>query len=195
MLGRGRYGLGRLSGTLDLTGSGIRSVRDLDGRFLGSLENSQLMRLSVFSDLVAFANVGTVGRGEFDSDQIELRLNNSVISTPGLVLKSDQAELFLRGQAYLNQRLDVDAALQTGNIVPDFGLGELTRSPLANLAVPGASIVTQSLDFLSNRVIYLHVGGTVRSPNFQLRTDQILQDALLRYYLPASQYQQIQRIR
>ena len=194
-IGNGTYGQGRLSGTLTLAGNGVRSVRDLDGRFRGTLEDSHVMRLPVLDDLVAFTNVGTMTGEAFDSDLIDLRLHDGVLSTPGLALKNGRSEVFIRGRVYLDQRLDLEVASQTGNINPDFGLGNLVRSPLTNFAVPGASIVTQSLSYLSNRVIYVHVGGTVRSPHFQLRTDRMLRDALLRYYLPDSQYRQTQRIR
>lgn len=190
-----RVNQGQLSGTLKLSGTGIRSFNDVNGRFLGDLEKSSVLQLPVFSDLANFVNIGSFNRGSFDSSKIDLRLAKGVISTTGIALESSRAEVFVRGRVYANQRLDLDVALQTGNISPDFGLLELAGSPIAVLSVPGVAIVAQALDFLSNRVIYVHVGGTIRSPNFRLKTGQILQDVLLRYYLPAPQYQQILRNR
>ncbi len=175
---------GRLSGTLNMKGNAVRSLRDLQGRFLGELEDSQSLQLPVLNDLAVFANMGQVSRTTFDSGAIDIRLNNGIISTPGFTLQSDQAELFITGKANINQRLDLDVALQTGNIIPNFGLNSLIGSPVAYLTAPGASILLESAEFLSNRVIYLHVGGTFRSPHFRLRTDQIVRDELLRYYMP-----------
>jgi hypothetical protein len=170
-------------------------LRDVRGRFQGKLENSQSLQFPLLSDLAVFANVGQVSRSSFDSSKIDLRLNNGIISTPGLALQSNQAEIFIAGKAYIDQRLDLDVALQAGNIQANFGLDSLIDSPAASLALPGASMYLQAAEFLSRRVIYLHVGGTLRSPHFQLRTDRMLRDELLRYYLPDWQYQQIRNYR
>jgi hypothetical protein len=71
----------------------------------------------------------------------------------------------------------------------------LIRSPAGTLALPGASAILEAAEFLSNRVVYVHVGGTFNSPHFRLQTDRILRDELLRYYLPTAIYQQMRNNR
>lgn len=189
--GRSGFGQGNLSGSLKLAARSMRSYRDLRGNFRGKLEDSQSLQFPVLSDLTRFANLGQASQTAFDSGEINLRLANGIVSTQGIILQSDRAELFLQGNVSLNQKLDMNVAVQTGNFTPGFGIAGLTDSSLTRFALPGAGHVIQALEYLSNRVVYLHIGGTLRSPHYQLRTDKLIQDALIQFYLPNVNLQQL----
>ena len=186
---------GRLNGTLSLQGRNVRSIRNVSGQFHGELLDTQVMQLPVLSDLTSFINAGQIAQGRYDSKDIDIRIRHGVVSIEGLPFHSANAELFVNGKIQENQRLNLNVVVQTGAIQSDFGLNQFLDSPIANLAAPGASALSRASEYLADRVIYVHVGGTVRRPVFRLRPGRQIVDQLLRYYLPQTQLRDSARFR
>ena len=103
-------------------------------------------------------------------------------------LQSDAAQLFVTGLITTQGQLDLDIAARIANLGTNRQLYErLTGNPITALASPAGAAFTGAADLLSNRVVYLHAGGTARRPTFRVETGRLIRDQLIRQYFSANQ--------
>ena len=178
---------GELNGRLKLKGSGIRSARDLKGTFEGQLSRTSAFQLPVLSDLGQAISGNSLQRDDFSSEDILLQLDNGRLEVKNLNFSSSLANVAITGFVFVDGRLDLGVAARVERFNQPTLLEELAGSPLAAVRGTPASFFIQAADFLSDRVVFLNVGGTVSRPNVRVDTRQQLREETIRYFLRGSQ--------
>ncbi len=176
-------GQGRLNGRLQLNGRGIRSSRDLDGSFEGQLDRVQSFRLPLLQDLAVFLQTQTLVNRDFDSNQIRLRLNRGAIQIRELTFTNSLASIAITGTAWLDQRLDLAVATRIERFNQPTLLDEFVQSPLGQFPGTPGSFLARAAEFVSDRIVFVHVGGTVSNPAFRLDAGQQVREEVLRFFL------------
>ena len=177
---------GKLTGRLKLSGRGVRSTRNLKGSFRGSLDRVSAFELPVISDISRLVSAPNLQTANFDSNAIELVLSNNQVDVKQLNFSSSLVKIAITGQAFLDGRLKLAAATRVENLQQPTLLDELAGSPLASLNVGPLGTVTRLSEFLSERVVFLKIGGTISRPQVRVDTSQQLPAELIRYFLPTS---------
>ena len=177
---------GKLTGRFKLSGRGVRSTRNLKGSFRGSLARASALELPVLSDVGRLLSVTNLQQADFDSDSIELVLSNNQIDVKQLNFSSSLVKIAITGQAFLDGRLNLSAATRVETFQQPTLLDELAGSPLANLSIGPVGAVTRLSEFLSERIVFLKIGGNVSQPQVRVDTSQQLPAEVIRYFLPSS---------
>ena len=175
---------GKLSGRLLLSGHGVRSSRQLKGSFRGSLQRVSAFELPVLSDVSRLLSVTNLQSTDFDSDAIELLLSNNQINVKQFNFSSSLVKIAITGQAFLDGRLNLSAAARVENLQQPTLLDELAGSPLAGLSPIAAA--SNASEFLSERLVFMKIGGNFKRPQVRVDTGQQLQNEAIRYFLPGS---------
>ena len=177
---------GKLTGRLKLSGRGVRSTRNLKGSFRGSLQKVSAFELPIVSDIGRLLSVTNLQTADFDSNAIELVLSNNTVNVKQLNFSSSLVKIAITGQAYLDGRLNLSAATRVETLQQPTLLDELAGSPLANLSITPVGAVARLSEFLSERIVFLKIGGNVNRPQVRVDTSQQLPAELIRYFLPSS---------
>ncbi len=175
-------GTGKASGTIDLGGNNVRSLNDLTADVRATLRQTQAMQLPVLQQIASFSMPGQSAT-TFQSGDLKGRLGGGVFHIQELSLSGPSTKLFLYGNVSLEERLDLQATVQTGVVAVNPVLLRLlrVRIPLSG-AIP-LSLISEASTLLSNHVIHLAVTGTVRSPVVRVQVLQTLTDEAVRFFL------------
>ena len=177
---------GRLNGRLKLEGRAIRSTRDLSGQFQGTLDRVAAFELPVL-DSIGNALTGlNPAAGNYSSETIKLILNRGKIDIKSLNFANSLATVTVTGAAFLDGRLDLGVVARVERLNQPTLLDELVGSPLARLGGSPAAYVAQAAEFLSERVVFLTVGGTFVRPAVRIDSPQQLREEVVRYFLRSS---------
>lgn len=181
--GTTRTPAGRVSGRFTLDGGNIRSVNDLTGLLDASLEQTQAFQLPVLQQVSPFVIPYGSSSLTFDSGSLRARLGRGSFRVERLGLEGKAVRLFAEGNVTLQGRLALDVTTTTGRL----GLSPLVLERLGVRVPTGGpvpiSLVREVSTFLSNRVIHLHVGGTVQSPSVQFQPLALLSQQAALFFL------------
>jgi hypothetical protein len=180
-------GQGDLSGHLKLHGTSIRSMRDLTGSFNGRLDRTELFQLPLLNQIGRFLGGNQLQAKEFDSDDIEIRLAKGKANIRRLNLSNSLANIIITGDAYTDGRLNLDVAARIERLNQPTLLDQLAGSPLTRLQGSPVSFFAQAADFLSERLVFLKVAGTIRRPQIRPDSGKQLREEAIRYFLRGSQ--------
>lgn len=175
---------GQLGGQLTLRGRNLQSLSDLRGSFRGNLTNSRTLGLPVLRSLNRHLNTGPLLSQSFDSTEVRLRLDRGIVSVDRLALSDSAVQLIIEGRADLKGRLDLNATAHVGQFSSEPQLSRLLQSAglFAQSAAPVA-LLAEANEFLSDRLLYLHIGGTVRNPTTRLQSGLLLRQEAVRFFL------------
>lgn len=174
---------GKLSGKVKLNGRGVRSARDLKGSFKGKLSRADAFQLPVLSDIGRVISRQNIANNEFDSDEILLALNRGRIEVKNLNFQNSLAQIAITGSAYVDGRLDLRVAGRVEQLDQPTLIDELLGSPLTNFGGTPTAFAAQAAEFLSDRVVFLSVGGTFERPQVRVDSPQQLREETIRYFL------------
>jgi translocation and assembly module TamB len=179
-----RVGRGNVSGSLSLNGRDIRGVSDLQGRFDGRLGGTTASSIPGWSSIRGF--LGPIGGSALTFTDGELRgriLRGSVL-VDQLALRSDRLRIAARGSVRMdNLRMDMDTVVATGDFsAPDLILQEVARR-VALVSAPPIGLLLTVNRWVSDRVVYLQVGGTPSAAVVRVRPAETLGRNTLRYFL------------
>ncbi len=175
---------GQLSGNLKLAGRNVRSFSDLDGRFTGELDDVQALRLPVLQSLQGYLDVQQLGSSRFDSSEVKLRLARGVIQVDRLAFANRGVQVLVEGQVTPRGRLDLDVTAHVGQFEADPALQRLlSAAGLFALPTAPVAVLAEANRVLADRLIFLHVGGTVRRPTTRLRAAPMLQQEIVQFFL------------
>jgi uncharacterized protein involved in outer membrane biogenesis len=185
----GFFGNGRITGRFDIGGSRVRSVDDLTGTLLATLNQTSVRELPILRQAVPQLNPFGLVK-PFEAGDVRATLSRGVFRVHRLALASPQAQLFAEGTITTSGRVDLDVVAHTGAIGPDVG-----ALRAFGLRVPAAGLLPVALirdvtAFLSNRTVRLTITGTTSNPIVRvnvgaLLTEQAVRFFLARYVLPA----------
>jgi predicted anti-sigma-YlaC factor YlaD len=124
-----------------------------------------------------------------DAAQIQrrrARLSRSVVRIQRFSLSSTLLQMIIEGTVTLQGRLNLDVTARTGTLGVNPNALRLLglRLPVAG-PVPIA-LIAQVSSYLSNRVVHLVVGGTIRSPAVRVEPVSLLTEEAVRFFLERS---------
>jgi hypothetical protein len=159
---------GRLDGEFSIQGSDIRSLRDLSGNMDISLTDSTAMQLPILRALTTSLGIVSPASTTFSSTKVNAKLARGVLRIQKMTMTSTDHNLYITGKITTAGRLDLEVTADAARAVT---LGVLTG-------------VLRPTDFLLRRLLFFHIGGSVRSPNVQPRVAEFLQQEIVLFFLP-----------
>ena len=184
-----RYGLGHqpvtganMTGSLTLSGEGLDELADLKGELVAESDQIRALDLPVVRALAPFLNTGSSTL--FDHVDLSAELDRDVIRIRQLDLIGRSLLAHVDGRIIDYDRLNLGVIAHTGNR-PDPALR--TAMPLLRrfvaVASPPAAVALRIADALSDRLIALEIGGTLRRPIVRVRPLPTLQNEALRFII------------
>ena len=181
-------GNGKLNGHLELSGRNIDSPDDLVGIFQGKLSQSNAFSFPLLDQIGRVFGSATAWRNrKFESETIDLTLNRGRVEVRNFRLQNSLASIAVTGNAWLSGRLDLDVAARIESLDQPSLLQQFASSPLARVTGSPASFFAQAAEFLSERIIFVDVGGNVSRPQIRLNPGKQLKEEAIRYFLRGSQ--------
>ncbi len=172
-------GNGRITGQARFNGRQMRSLDDLAATFTAKFTRSQAFQLPVLRELARFVIPGQSLNVTFQEGNVRGRLARGVVHLQQFTLSGTGSRLLVSGTVSTAGRLNLDvvSAPRTNLVEP------LLQRYLA-VPVLAANPLTLPLFLranagITNRMIFLHVAGTVRNPVIQVQAvPQLGQEAL-----------------
>lgn len=172
---------GRISGTFQLNGRNVRSVRDLDGRILVKLRDAR--GLPGMEQAGSHTGGGLSSATQFSEGDVRATMSRGVMRFERLSLAGRKTQVYATGQAALGGRVDLDVTVNT-NLLNPAAQGALSlATQLSLLAAPPLALLLEANQFLSNQVVHLKVSGTMRSPSIHVRPLPLLGEEAVRFFL------------
>jgi hypothetical protein len=180
-IGGSDLGAGRTTAKIEFKGNEVRSLKDISAIIVASFADTQALQAPVLKQVAPYLGMGATTT--FQKGNLAARLNNGVVRIEQLALQGNNVQVFVDGTMNLEQRLNLNVVAKTG----DIGWPTARLGPIG-LRVPPVGpvplvVLQEASALLSNRVVYLEVTGTPRSPVIRARPLQILSDEALRFFL------------
>jgi hypothetical protein len=175
-------GAGQLTGRIDFGGSDLRSLDDVTAVVDASLRQTQAFQLPVLAALVPYIAPGQA-HATFHSGELHGRLSGGVFRISKFTLSGAVVSLVGAGTMTPQGRINLNVTATTGRVginprvLRVFGLRLPPVGPIP------AALIVQVTDYLSNRVVHLHVSGTVRHPTVRVEPLPLLTDEAVRFFL------------
>ncbi len=174
---------GKVSGLLTLRGLDTLRPQTYKGRAELDLTDASVLDLPVFRAFDRFLG-GPAGGGVFELGHISAAISNRQVVIEELYLLGRVAQLHVRGTVGFNTDLDLVVLINTNQIIPQTGQALLGIIPgLRDTRGSAASL--QVSNFLSNRLIKLRVGGTLRNPSVALDPTATVSNAAVGFFAGA----------
>ncbi len=177
------FARGRVTGRVDFAGSDVRSADDIGATVSATLRETQAGQLPILRALVPV--VGPVlSSSVFEKGQIRGRLSGGVFRINELSLEGSSAQMWIDGTITTRGRLDLSVLARTslsGRSNPIL-LRTLLRQVPAIGPVP-VGLILRVLEAASDRVLYLKVTGTAKTPVVRAEALRILSDEAGRFLL------------
>ncbi len=173
---------GRMTGRIDFSSTDLRSLNDLSANVQAKFNDTQAFQLPILRALVPHLVPGR-GSLDFQAGEVRGRLSGGVFRISEMTLDSSFLLLFIQGTVTLQGRLDLDVMAQTSSIGLD---PVMLRSLLRRLPAVGpipVGVLVRVTEALSDRVMHLRVGGTLRSPRVWVEPIRLLSDQAARFFL------------
>ncbi len=184
---------GRLTATAELTSRDLQDFNKLSGRIDGELSRVQALRLPVLQQLATF--LGPVPLSSpFDEGHFLARIGSGSIDLQELTLAGAAAHLLATGRITLRGQLDVDVVADPRPVgaIPA-PLVQLLQSPVWLVSPIPAGVLVEANELLANRLIFLHVGGSIRRPIVRPQTGRQLRQEAVRFFLQQTLQYWLQR--
>jgi hypothetical protein len=175
-------GNGRITGRFDLDGRNMRSIDDLGGTLIATLNNTSVREVPVLAQTTRFLNPSGLVK-PFNAGDVRATLSRGVFRVQRLALANPAAQLFAEGTITTSGRVDLDVVAHTGAIGPDvrglraFGLRLPAIGPIP------VGLIRDVSDFLSNRTIRLTITGTTDNPIVRVNVGALLREQAVRFFL------------
>src|SRR5262249_21282880 len=111
------------------------------------------------------------------------QLARGVFRIQRLSLESTFGQVFIDGTVSLQGRLNLDVLANTSSLGPSTPTLRLLGLRLPTVGPLPLTLALEAREFLSNRLIPLHVSGTIRSPTIAVEPLSLLTEEALRYFL------------
>ncbi len=178
----GLFGNGRITGRFDIDGREIRSISDVSGKLVATLNNTSVKEIPILQQTTRFLNPAGLVK-PFQSGDIRGSLSKGVFRVQRLALASPTAQLFAEGTVATSGRVDLNVVAHTGTIGPDVRGLRLFGLRLPSFGPVPISLIRDVSDFLSNRTIRLTITGTTDRPIVRVNVGALLTDQAVRFFL------------
>lgn len=175
-------GNGRITGRFDLGGQNVRSVSDLTGSLVATLNNTSVREVPILRQITPFLNTAGLVK-PFQAGDVRASLTNSVVRIERLALANPTAQIFADGTITTTGRVDLAVVAHTGTIGPSTPGLRLLGLRLPIFGPIPVGLIRDVSDFLSNRTIRLTVNGTTSNPIVKVNVGALLRDEAVRFFL------------
>jgi hypothetical protein len=159
---------GMVSCDVSFQGSSVRSVRNLSGAFSAELLQSRTMMLPVLQALTASLGFSSPSSETFSKTEARGRFSRGTLQIDRMTLESPDTHVYITGKMNHHGTLDFDVTADAKSLVT------------AGVVVG----VFRPTDLLFRRLVFLHVGGSLRSPIVQPRVAEFVEQEIVRFFLP-----------
>jgi len=173
---------GRTSGKFQFGGSRIQSANDIQGTLNATLGDAQVSALPVFRALTPYV-APLRATQPFKEGVLQARLGGGKFHFERVALAGPSVTMLIDGDIFLNGRLDLNVVANTGSLAPTPGTFGFLGVRLPAIGPIPVALVLEILNYLSNRVVRLTVGGTFDRPSVQVNTLALLSDEAIRFFL------------
>ncbi|MFK7768409.1 MAG: AsmA-like C-terminal region-containing protein [Mariniblastus sp.] len=180
-------GQGDLSGHLVVKGNSIRSLKDLKGSFTGELDRADAFKFPILDTVSRFLGGSQFQNSDFESDDINLKLSGGRVEIRSFNLTNSLARVAVSGSAFVDGRLDLDVAARVERLNQPTLVEQLLGSPLSQFRGSPVALFAQAANFLSERLVFVKIGGTIQRPQVRPEAGKQLQEEAIRYFLRGSQ--------
>jgi len=159
---------GRLEGHVTLQSRNAESLADWNGSFDLKLRESNIFVLPVISAMAA--TLGVAAPRSLSVSQIVARgrLRRGNVTVERMTMQDPDVQMWLDGTLSRFGTLDLNV---TADAPGAYAVGVVTG-------------LLRPTDLLQRRLLFLHVGGSLRNPVVRPRTEEFLQQELIRFFLP-----------
>ncbi len=159
---------GRTTGQVQFKGSNVKSFDNLSGTYSAELTQSQALLIPVLEDLTSSLGFSSPASATFSKTEAKGRFRRGVVKVERMTMESTAAQLFIDGEMNTRGNLDFNVTADT-----------------AQAAAVGVALgVLRPTEFLRRRLIFLHVGGSLRSPVIQPRVAEFIEQEIMLFFLP-----------
>jgi len=180
-VGSSEWGSGQTTARFDFAGDNVRSINDINGNLVASFRQTQALQVPVLKQVAPLIGLGR--STTFQSGSLRANLTKGVFRIQQLALDGTNVQMHVDGTVALNGRLNLEVVARTNTL----GL-PTDRLRLLGLRIPTAgpvplTVLQETSNLLSNRVIYLQVTGTAQNPNIRVQPLRQLSEEAVRYFL------------
>lgn len=176
---------GKLTGRIDFSGTEVRSINDVAAVVEASFSQTQALQLPVLRQLTPFLMPGRSG-ATFQTGELRGRLGGGIFRIQRLNLEGSLVRLFAEGTITLEGRLDLDVVANTGQLGANPNTLRLLGLRIPAVGPIPITLLLEARNYLSNRVLYLRVAGTVDNPVVRIDPIPLLAEEAVRYFLRRS---------
>ena len=174
---------GQVRGNVSMSGKSISGIRDLSGYFAAKLDGSQATAFPGLSEAQRFLGSVPLARIRVEEGATRGQISGGVAQIDEFYLSSPQLKVYAQGGiALVGQRMGMEAVVSTGNFGANQAAQQYVQTALLGTLTP-VGLFLQLNRFLSNRTIYVDIGGTVSRPSVRLRPLETLRDEAARYLI------------
>jgi translocation and assembly module TamB len=172
---------GRISGRVSLSGPDPSDVARYRGKVALSLSEASLVTVPVFREIDKF--LGAAGGGLFEAGGVNGTIARKQLVVEPLTLAGRVVQLHATGTIGFNGQLDLDVLLNTNQIIPETGQALVRLIPgLGDAMGRRDEASLRVANYLSNRLLKLHVGGTVSNPAVNANPSAVVADTAVAFF-------------
>jgi hypothetical protein len=174
-------GIGRVSGRFTFKGEDVHSIEDLSGDLAASFTQTQASGLPVLRQLTPYLTPGE--SLTFREGDLRARLSHGIVRVQRLALTSNAALVFAEGNVNLSGKLDLDVKANTRQLAVNPAFLRLFGLRIPAVGPIPVALLLEAGSYLSNRLVNLHVTGTIREPNVQVNATALASEEAVRFFL------------
>jgi translocation and assembly module TamB len=176
---------GRADGRFDFHGENVRDFDDLSGILAANFTQTSALEAPILRPIAPYIAPGQSLTG-FTRGDLLAHLAHGVFRVQRLTLEAPSLRLYGEGSVTVEGRLDLAINAMTGQIGANPDLIRLTGLRLPTIGPIPVTMIVRASNMLSNHLIRLRVGGTIRAPSVQVNAAALLSEGVLRYFLSSS---------
>jgi hypothetical protein len=159
-------GGGRLTGRLDFSAVNMASLDDLSAVLDGTLAQAQPQGMPILKQLGTMLRLST--SSSFQSGKVRARLSHGIVRFERLTLEGGPGDLSITGTVTTQGRLDLDVRANMPSVLLNTNtLGMVGVRLPVQASVPGR-LINRINPFSGNRLMHMHVTGTLREPTVRV---------------------------
>jgi hypothetical protein len=176
---------GRADGRFDFRGENVRDFDDLTGTLAANFTQASALETPILRPIAPYVAPGQSLTG-FTRGDLLAYLSHGVFRIQRMALEAPSVRIYSEGSVTIEGRLDLAVNAMTGQIGANPDLIRLAGLRLPAIGPIPVTMIVRASNVLSNHVIRLRVGGTIRAPTVQVNAAALLSEGVLRYFLNSS---------
>jgi hypothetical protein len=170
-------GKGQISGHAEFQGAGVRSIDDIDGTLVATLQQTQALELPVLKQLAPI--LGLASTTTFQSGDVRARLSRGVVHVERLTFPEGPLQLYAEGSVTLQGRVNMDVTANTGKLT---NVAAMLGVRLPQSGSITAELLRRATAALSPNLVHVRVRGTVQQPSMEVVPLPMLTEQTLRFF-------------